>query len=188
MSEQQLRHIIFDSEPSVAILQAARQVDLPNWYIGAGMLRNLVWDTLHGFESPTPLNDVDVAFFDASDLSRERDEKANLALTAVLPTIEWEATNQAAIHTWHEAYFGYPIEPYVSSEDGITSWPETATAVAVRLLPDNALKIFAPFGLEDLFTMTLRRNRTKVTIEEFRQRYQKKRIAEKWPLVRIVEE
>ncbi len=185
--ESQLKQLIFESSMISNILQAARTVDLPNWYIGAGLLRNLVWDHLHQYDKPSPLNDVDVAFFDANDLSRERDKKANEQLTAVLPNIEWEATNQAAVHTWHEAYFGYPVDPYESAEDGIAAWPETATAVAVRFLPDESLKIFAPFGLEDLFEMKLRRNKRKVTLEEFHNRYRKKEIKKKWPYVTFID-
>ena len=185
--EFQLKQLIFESSMILNILQAARTVDLPNWYIGAGLLRNLVWDYLHQYDTPSPLNDVDVAFFDAGDWSRERDKLANDQLTAVLPHVEWEATNQAAVHTWHEAYFGYPVDPYESVEDGIAAWPETATAVAVRLLPHDSLKIFAPFGLSDLFEMKLRRNKRKVTLEEFRNRYIKKEIKNKWPHVTFID-
>jgi hypothetical protein len=35
-------------------------------------------------------------------------------------------------------------------------WPETATAVAVRLDRDGVLHIAAPYGLEDLFGAVLR--------------------------------
>jgi hypothetical protein len=35
-------------------------------------------------------------------------------------------------------------------------WPETATAVAVRLTERGVCEIAAPFGLEDLFGLILR--------------------------------
>ncbi|MEM7336632.1 MAG: nucleotidyltransferase family protein [Chloroflexota bacterium] len=185
--ENELTALILASPIVLPILQAARAVDLPDWYVGAGLLRNMVWDHLHDYEMPTPLNDVDVAFFDPHDLRRERDAEANAALTAVNPQFEWEATNQAAVHTWHEAYFGYSVDPYRSTEDGVAGWPETATAVAVRLLPNDSLKIFAPCGLSDLFELKLRRNKRKVTLEEFRQRYHKKEINKKWPRVTFID-
>lgn len=37
---------------------------LPQCYIAAGFVRNLVWDALHDFKSPSPLNDIDVIYFD----------------------------------------------------------------------------------------------------------------------------
>ena len=42
-------------------LAAAREVDAPNWLIGAGAVRTAVWDRLHGFDEPTELADVDRA-------------------------------------------------------------------------------------------------------------------------------
>ncbi|KAA3660175.1 MAG: hypothetical protein DWQ04_20145, partial [Chloroflexi bacterium] len=52
---------------------------------------------------------------------------------------------------------------------------------------DDSLMVVAPFGLQDLFEMTLRRNPAQVTLEQYRQRYREKRIAEKWPLVKIID-
>lgn len=185
--EDELKTLIFKNRQMMEILRAARTVDLPNWYVGAGLLRNVVWDALHGYEVATAVNDVDVAFFDADELSTARDKRANEALLALLPTVNWEATNQAAVHTWHEAYFGYPIAPLLSAEDGIRGWPETATAVAVRLLADDSLKIFAPCGLDDLFELIVRRNPHKVTLAEYRERYHKKRLQEKWPRITFID-
>jgi hypothetical protein len=34
---------------------------------------NLVWDHLHQYQTPTPLADVDVIFFDPQDVRPERD-------------------------------------------------------------------------------------------------------------------
>ena len=53
---------------------ASRTCNLPDWAIGAGVLRNLVWDELHGYAQRTPARDVDVAYFDAADLSVESEQ------------------------------------------------------------------------------------------------------------------
>src|SRR5436190_1369760 len=50
-------------------LEAAREVDAPDWLIGAGVLRDLVWDHVHG-RDPAPPKDVDLVFFDAAAGSR----------------------------------------------------------------------------------------------------------------------
>ncbi|MCA9931995.1 MAG: nucleotidyltransferase family protein [Anaerolineales bacterium] len=183
---QQLRSLIYNSDATMRILAAARSCSLPNWLIGAGLIRNLVWDHLHEYEQPTPARDVDVAFFDADDLTPERDQAANAQLRSILPDVEWEATNQAAVHLWYREQFGKTVMPLTSGEMAIATWPETATCTAVRLEADDSLTIVAPFGLQDLFEMTLRRNPARVTVAQYRQRYQDKRIAEKWPLVKIV--
>ena len=53
----------------MAALEAARDVDPPDWLIGAGAVRTAVWDRLHGHAEPTPLRDLDLAFYDPDDLS-----------------------------------------------------------------------------------------------------------------------
>ena len=45
--------------------------------------------------------------------------------------------------------------PYTSTTNALLHWPETATAVAVRL-GKNGLDITAPYGLSDLFELRLR--------------------------------
>jgi uncharacterized protein len=170
------------------VLETVRQCDPPDWLIGAGVIRSIVWDHLHGFREPTPLTDVDVIFFDASDLSPERDRAIQERLAAHLPDVPWEATNQAAVHLWYEEVFGFPVTPFHSSEEAVSTWPETATSIAVRLLANDELHVVAPCGLADLFGMVLRRNPCRVTRAMFHQRLQAKRIVEKWPRVQVIEE
>jgi hypothetical protein len=61
-------------------LRAAHEVDPPDWAIGSGMIRDLVWDRLHGREPLAP-RDVDLAFFDPDDLSPEREASVREAAT-----------------------------------------------------------------------------------------------------------
>src|SRR3954470_20501948 len=131
----------------MAALKAARDVDAPDWLIGAGAVRTAVWDRLHGYAQPTPLRDLDVAFYDPADLSERRERSVEDALRARLPGVPWEARNQAAVHLWYERKFGFAVEPLTSSADAVGTWPETATSVALRLDPGGALAIVAPCGL-----------------------------------------
>lgn len=43
-------------------LRAVRSLGLESWCLGAGAIRNLVWDALSGHQRPSALSDVDVAF------------------------------------------------------------------------------------------------------------------------------
>ncbi len=47
-------------------------------------------------------------------------------------------------------------EPYRSTADALLYWPETATAVAVRISSSTLIEIVAPYGLDDLFALRLR--------------------------------
>lgn len=101
--------ILWDTPWFMAALEAARTVDPPDWLIGAGAVRTAVWDHLHGFDEPTVPGDVDVAFFDPNDLSRARDQAIEEALRERLPDTPWDAKNQAAVHLWYPAKFGYEV-------------------------------------------------------------------------------
>jgi hypothetical protein len=65
-----------------------------------------------------------------------------------------------AVHTWYERRFGFPVPPVSSAAEGVATWPETATAVAVHLYPDDELEVTAPWGLRDLLTGVCRRTRS----------------------------
>jgi len=149
-------------------------------------VRSTVWDYLHGYTVPTPLTDVDVAFFDPQDLTPARDAAATALLAAHGPGLPWEATNQAAVHLWYPAVFGAVVAPVFSSDEAIGTWPETATCVGVRLLADDSLVVAAPHGLDDLLTMVLRHNPQRATGELFHHRLQSKRIRETWPHVQVI--
>jgi hypothetical protein len=168
-------------------LRAARALGLADWCIGAGAVRNLAWDALHGHATPSPLADVDLAFFDASDLSAARDHALQSRVQAACPSLRWEVTNQAAVHTWFEAHFGHAVAPLRSLEEAVASWPEFATAVGVTLADDDAIRVIAPHGLDDLFAMVVRRNPARVSVATYRERVAGKRYAQRWPKVRVIE-
>src|SRR5829696_6921300 len=157
----------------------------PTGWSAEGVLRDLVWDRLHG-RPPARPRDLDLAFFDPARLDPARDAEVEAALTARLSGVPWDAKNQAAVHTWYDRVFGGQVAPLTSATDGVATWPETATAVAVRLLPDDRLQVVAPCGLEDLFGLICRRNPRRVTVAHYRQRIHDKRITERWPRVEVV--
>ena len=163
-----------------------RALDLPGWCIGAGVLRNLVWDWLHGYAKPSDLADVDVAYCDPTDVRAERDHALQDQLLRQCPDVPWEVTNQAGVHLWFERYFGQPVEPLTSIEEAVSMWPETATSVAVRMLPDESIYVIALFGLDDLFQMIVRRNPRRVSVETYSKRIVEKRYIQRWPRVRIM--
>jgi hypothetical protein len=188
---RQLCDIARASAPLMQALRAARTLQLPDWCIGAGTLRNLVWDHLQGRHGPpahNPPADLDLAYFDPHDLSPERDAALQARLDALAPGIPWEVTNQAGVHLWFEARFGHPVAPLQSLDEALASWPEYATAVGLRLDADDRLRVIAPLGLDDLFAMVVRRNPRRVSLETYRQRVAAKRYAERWPRVRVIHE
>jgi len=185
---ERLRRIAGASPWFMQALRAARGRVPPSWCIGAGAVRNLVWDALHGHAQPSALSDIDLVFFDATDLSPARDAALQQALRAAAPGLPWEVTNQAGVHLWFESVFGHAVEPLGSLEEAVASWPEYATAVGLRLEADDRLSVIAPLGLDDLFGMVVRRNPRRVSLDTYRARLAQKDYAARWPRVRLVPE
>jgi hypothetical protein len=157
----------------------------PDAWIGAGVIRDVVWGQLHGGFDAAEVNDVDVAFFDPGDLSRQRDQVAEDGLAALLDR-PWEATNQAAVHTWYPEHFGGPAVPALTSvHDAVRTWPETATCVAVRMT-SAGIDVCAPYGLADLLDGVWRRNPARVSVEFSAARLDRQRVTERWPNVTVI--
>ncbi len=166
-------------------LDAVAASGLPDAWIGAGAVRDVVWGHLHGRFHADSVRDVDVAYFDPADLSARRDRAAqhDLARLADLP---FEATNQAAVHTWYHQYFGGPpVDAFSCVHDAVATWPETATCVAVRRTA-GGLEVCAPHGLADLLGGVWRVNPVRVTPEVSRERLARQGAADRWPGVTVV--
>src|SRR5262249_30833403 len=73
-----------------------------------------------------------------------------------------DVKNEARVHLWYQAKFGYPIVPYSSSAEAIATFPTTATAVGVRCR-DGKFECCTPFGLDDLFGLVVRPNKIQIT-------------------------
>ena len=131
------------------LLTAVAALGLPQGAIGAGFLRNAVWDALHRRPPTPPDTDVDVVWFDAGDASAQADAAVEQRLRERCPGVDWSVKNQARMHLRNDD------APYVSVSDAIARWPETATSVAVRLA-DGGVQMVAPHGVADLLGLLLR--------------------------------
>lgn len=182
--EATLVELARSSQWLLEILHAAREVNPPNWAVAAGVVRTLVWDHLHDFESPSRLNDVDVLFFDPV---RQSESEIEEALRSRAPGYEWEAKNQAFIHEWYARKLGVEIPPYTSTEAGIAGFVETATAVGLSLDETGSITVIAPYGLDDLFELRLRPNLDAPDPSYFEKRVTAKKWVERWPHLTVVE-
>ena len=163
-------------------LSLVQELQLSNWCIAAGYVRNYVWDYLHHKTKPTPLNDIDVLYFDPNDLSEKTEKSYEGILKNQLNEYTWSLKNQARMHIRNLD------KPYISIEDAMKRWPETATAVGICFEKNGNLKVIAPHGLNDLFNLEVRRSPYFKDREFFLQRIQSKNWLELWPQLRIVDD
>jgi hypothetical protein len=179
-----LRAFVRASPVLMEALRAARAVDAPDWLIGAGAIRDTVWDALHDRPPAVP-RDIDVGYFDPDDLTPARDEAISRALRERAPDLPWDAKNQAAVHLWYPQRFGVKVPPFENTAEAVATFPETASCVGLRLLPDDEIEVIAPYGLDDLFGLVCRRNPVRVSAELYERRVADKGWAERWPDLRI---
>jgi hypothetical protein len=185
--QARLIELIRSSSMLMRALRVARTVDPPDWLIGGGVIRERVWNHLHRSAHLAPSKDVDLAFFDPTSLGSERERSVQKAVMAQAPDISWDVNNQAGAHLWYPAVFGVEVEPLTCSADAVGTWPETATAIGMRLLADESIQVVAPCGLDDLFGLVCRRNPRWVTKEQYRRRVERMQIAKRWPQVQILD-
>lgn len=182
-SEQQRKivsSIALGSRAIVDVLVALRGTDKALW-LGGGMIRNAVWDHLHGYGSPTATEDVDVIHFNMTETEKRHDEVIQARLASLLPNAKWSVKNQARMHALNgEA-------PYSSIEDAITRWPETATAFLARLDDSGRIEFVAPYGFDDLLRLLITNTPAFADrIEVIRKRAAEKQWQRLWPRLRFL--
>lgn len=164
-----------------ALLVHVERLGLPDAWIGAGLIRNAVWDALHGHAAgPLLLNDVDVVFFDPADACETRDIALQGQLEALIPGIPWQIRNQARMHRRNGD------AAYRDTCDAIAHWPETATAVAARTVRGR-VEVIAPHGIDDLVAMIVRPTPAfGRKMQDYRERLASKDWAARWPRLRFL--
>lgn len=161
------------------VLSVVYQLGLPQCYIAAGFVRNMVWDHLHGKPVPTPLNDVDVIYYDSDEVADKSYLTYEAELKRQMPEVNWQVRNQASMHLRNGD------EPYLNSVDAMGYWPEKETGVAVRLLDSGQLECVSAFGFDSLFELKLTHN-PKRSKDIFENRVQSKGWLSQWPMLKIV--
>lgn len=160
----------------MSVLAEVKALNLPDAFVAAGFIRNLVWDKLHSLPM-TSLNDVDVIYFDPEEMFNASEIEAKLRVFN--PALNWEVKNQAIMHLRNGD------APYQSSVDAMRYWPEKETAIGVRLLQDNSFEWVAAFGIESLFQLHVTHNPAR-TKEIFLNRVHRKEWLVQWPNLRVI--
>lgn len=165
--EARLIEIVRATPTTWKVLETARDLDLPDWMIFSGAVYQPVWNHLTGRPLDYGIKDYDLAYHDDRDTSYEAEDVVIRRVAAAFePPLRdlVEVRNQARVHLWFEKKFGAD-EPYPPLEDSAAAlkrFVATAFCVGVRLEKDDALRVWAPFGLEDLFALRLRPNPLRV--------------------------
>jgi len=149
-------------------------------YLGGGAVRNLVWDKLHNYKDYTQLTDLDIVYFNTSFITKDSDKQIEQQLSKIRKNITWSVKNQARMHIKNDE------NPYSSLTEAIEKWPETCTAIAIRLNNNDTIEYIKPHGLTDLYRLIVTPTpHFKNKIERYRDRVNSKKWGEIWTKLRI---
>ena len=175
-TEQHIIRLIENDEWMMDVLQLAKSLELPDWWICAGFVRSKIWDTLHNYEAKTTMPDVDVIYYDSLHKDEIYEQSLETKLMNMDATIPWSVKNQARMHVVNN------MPPYSSSVDAISKFPETATSLGVTLDEKNNV-ILTALSLQ--VRPTAHFLESKERIHMYKNRVIKKNWQSKWPSITI---
>jgi hypothetical protein len=183
---RQFQVALMENATLTEVLARASAMGLPDWYLVAGCLYQTVWNVITDQPAEAGILDYDLVYFDGSDLSWEAEDaviRAGDVLFAGLPT-PVQIRNQARVHLWYEQKFGMPCPPHTSTEAAIDTFEATVASLGVRLEPDGQWRVYAPYGLSDVFNLVARPNpmlATRAVYEAKTDRWKKQ-----WPTLTVL--
>ncbi|MEK4536610.1 nucleotidyltransferase family protein [Peribacillus sp. FSL K6-1552] len=165
------------------ILESAKSLNLPDWWICAGFIRSKVWDVLHDFSVRTTIPDIDVIYFDPTNIDKLEVKKIEKKLISLIPNIPWSVKNEARMHVKSN------MPPYSSSVDAISKFPETAIALGVKLDENDNVILAAPCGISDVINIEVKPTpyfkETKERVEIYEGRITKKNWKSTWYKIKV---
>ena len=182
-----LVRFIREDNQLMGILEGLRALDLPDWRLVSGALYQTVWNRLTGRPQGHGIKDYDVAYFDLSDRSWDAEDAVIKRVDEALPAWKGriEVRNQARVHLWYREKFGGAYPELTGTDESLENYMCTTHAVAIRLEADDTLSVAAPFGLADIFALTIRPCHK---LESNRKHYAQKarRMSRLWPELKIL--
>ena len=187
MLEQKLKDILHSDPVMMQVLQGTRDLQLPDWRVFSGAVYQRVWNHQTGRAVDYGIKDYDIGYFDP-DTSWDAEDVVIKRVAAAFDEpvrAQVEVRNQARVHIWFEGKFGEPYEALTCTDDAPARFVAPAFAVGVRLEKDDAISVVAPFGLEDVFDLTIRPNPDRGLAKGWDKVIANAR--GRWPEIRVVE-
>ena len=142
--QYRLSEIVRTTPPLMSVLSLARGLCLPDWLVFSGAVYQPVLNHLTVRSLDYGIEDCDLAYFDASDLSYEAEDavirRVRAAFDEPLRSMV-EVRNQARVHLWFETKFGEYYAPLSCTAEALERFASPMFAVGVRLEPDDRLHI-----------------------------------------------
>jgi uncharacterized membrane protein len=182
-SKEQEEYIIrlIEKNQTVQLILNALRDQSEELFLGGGVIRNIIWDDLHNYKEMTPIDDVDIIYFDKLHTSKDYDIEIENKLKSIIPNYKWSVKNQARMHTINND------DPYSSLPDAVSKWPETVSAMLLRKELDGKYLFIAPFDFDDLFRLIVRPTPYFMhKLDKYQSRIKSKNWKDKWDKLKIL--
>lgn len=151
--------IIKQNSDLVTILDYIYELKLPNFYIAAGSVFQTIWNYYDNKPLNFGIKDIDIIYYDPINLSKESEQKLEKTIEDHFKkaglNYELDIHNEARMHLWKKDNENKNIDQYKNSEDAIDQWIATVHAIGITK-ENNEIKVYAPYGLSDIFSKTIR--------------------------------
>ena len=161
--------ILEKNKELMQILKFVDSLNLPNYYIAAGSVFQTIWNYFDNLDLNYNIKDIDLIYYDNNDLSVDKDIKIYNKIKEYCNkfnlNFEIDVSNEARMHLWKKKNENIDIEQYKNSEDAINKWIATVHAIGITLV-NNEINIYAPYGLCDIYSKTIRPIKHKYSNKE----------------------
>jgi hypothetical protein len=185
--ETRLAGIVRADPGLMHVLTKVRGLGLNDWRVFSGAVYQSVWNAVTGRPAGYGRKDYDLGYFDP-DVSWDAEDLVIKRVAAAFDEpfrTDVEVRNQARVNIWFPDRFGEPYEALTGTDEALARFVAPAFAVGVRLEADDAISIAAPFGLEDVFSMTLRPNPNRPLAKGWDKAVASARA--RWPEIQVIE-
>lgn len=173
-NEEDILRVISEDKWMMELLHTVKTINLSDWWICAGFVRSKIWDVLHGLNTRTPLSDIDVIYYDPADTDEAVEKKIESRLRELMPDVPWSVKNQARMHVINN------LPPFTSTIDGISKFPETVTALGVKLNEQKNIELTAPWGIDDVINLKVKPTPLYVETKELMKIYENRVMKKNW--------
>jgi uncharacterized protein len=140
------------------ILERLPALGLADAWLVSGAVFQTVWNVVTGRPPGYGIKDYDIFYFDADTSFAAEDaiiRRVAASMSDICDCIE--PRNQARVHLWYRQKFHAPYRPLHRTTDGIDRFLARVAQVGVQPTGEGCT-VYAPHGLDDIATMTVRPN------------------------------
>ena len=151
--------ILEENKDLMIILDYLAKLNLSNFYIAAGSIFQTIWNYYDNRPLNYGIKDIDIIYYDKDNLTKEVEQKLENQIIDFLKqqnlNYEVDIHNEARMHLWKKENENKDIDQYQNSEDAIAKWIATVHAIGITK-EKGQIKVYAPYGLSDIFSRTIR--------------------------------